>query len=78
MEKSGEMGKKELGFAVFCVENIAEYLGISGADAYVLLTDGGNILDNYIIQYYDTLHTQGREYITNDIIECMKKEGVLS
>ena len=71
------MNKNELDFAVFCIENIAEYLNVNGADIYAMLTVQSNILDDYIVQYYDALHTQGKEYIVNDIIEYMKKEGLI-
>ena len=35
-----------------------------------------DLLYQYIFQCYDVLHTQGKEYIVNDIIELMKKKGV--
>ena len=71
------MDKKELDFAVFCIESIAEHLNMDGADVYRLLTADSAILDDYIVPYYETLHTQGKEYIVNDIIEYMAKEGLL-
>jgi len=71
------MNKQELDFAVFCIESVAEYLDMNGAEIYKLLTEKNNMLDDYIIFGYDALHTQGKEYIVNDIIEYMKKQGVL-
>ena len=71
------MTKEELFFAVFCIENIAERLDIGGDDAYQLLAVQSTVLDEYIIPYYDALHTQGKEYIVNDILALMKKEGLL-
>ena len=71
------MDKKELDFAVFCIESVAEYLNMNGADIYNLLTKKSNMLDDYIVFGYEALHTQGKEYIVNDIIEYMKKEGLL-
>jgi hypothetical protein len=70
------MTRIELDFAVFCVENIAERLNMNGAEAYELLT-AGNILDGYITAHYDALHTQGKEYIVDDIVELMEREGML-
>jgi hypothetical protein len=72
-----ELNGNTLLFAVFCVESIAERLEMSGTDVYKLLTKDNNILDTYIIEFYDTLHTQGKEYIVDDVIELMRKEGVL-
>jgi hypothetical protein len=71
------MNLDELEFAIFCIEGIAERLGISGGEAYCLLSDDSDILDDYIIKYYDPLHTQGKEYIVNDILELMQKEGII-
>jgi hypothetical protein len=71
------MTKKELDFAVFCVESVAERLGICGAEMYEKLTSDCDILDGYIIEHYDILHTQGKEYIVNDIIELIERGGLL-
>ncbi|MCL2052396.1 MAG: DUF3791 domain-containing protein [Lachnospiraceae bacterium] len=70
------MNKKELDFTVFCIENIAERLNKNGAEIYRLITGENNILDDYIIPNYGTLHTQGKEYIVNDIIEYMENKGL--
>ena len=71
------MTDKELDFTVFCIENIAERLGKNGVEVYELLTKDSRILDDYIVPGYEPLHTQGKEYIVNDIVEYMKKEGVI-
>ncbi|MCL2496170.1 MAG: DUF3791 domain-containing protein [Clostridiales bacterium] len=71
------MNKNELDFAVFCIESVAKQLDISGSDVYGLLTINSKILDDYIIPCSDVLHTQGKEYIVSDIIEYMRREGVL-
>ena len=70
------MNTKELEFAVFCIENGADELGLTGAEIYRFLTEKSGILDDYIIPSYDTLHTQGKEYIINDIIEYMREKGL--
>ena len=51
------MQKKELDFAVFCIENIAGHLKMNGAEVYRLLASDSDILDEYIIPYYETMHT---------------------
>ncbi|GHT36198.1 hypothetical protein FACS189427_07360 [Planctomycetales bacterium] len=71
-----QMTGRKLEFAVFCIEGVAERLKISGQDAYSVLTQSSDILDNYIIANYDVLHTQGKEYIVDDIIECMRNSAV--
>jgi len=67
---------RELEFAVFCIENIAEALGKPSDAVYRALTGRGDILNQYIVPSYDVLHTQGREYIVNDIREVMEERGV--
>jgi hypothetical protein len=71
------MDTKELEFTVFCIENIAERLELTGDEIYKLLTDKSDILDNYIIPSWDTLHTQGKEYIVNDIVDYMREKGLI-
>ena len=71
------MNTKELEFAVFCIENVSEQLGLTGKEIYNLLTENCDILDSYIIPSYDSLHTQGKEYIVNDIIDYMREKSLL-
>jgi len=72
------MDRKELAFAVFCIEYVAEKLKINGDEAYKLLAEKSDILDNYIIPCFDVLHTQGKEYIVNDLIEVMQEKGLVA
>ena len=67
---------QELEFVIFCIENIAEKLKKKADQIYVELTEKSNILNDYIVPEYEMLHTQGKEYIVNDIIEVMKERGV--
>jgi len=69
--------RKELEFAVFCVESVAEKLGKTGNEVYNMLTEKSDILDSYIIPCYNVLHTQGKSYIVNDILDYMKEEGLV-
>ena len=67
---------RELEFAVFCIENVADALGKPSDSVYRALTGEGDVLNQYIVPSYDVLHTQGREYIVNDIREVMEERGV--
>jgi len=71
-----EMTPEQSFFAVFCIEAISDELGITGDKVYKMLTEESDILDSYIIPFYDTLHTQGKDYIVNDVIEIMNKRGI--
>ena len=70
------MNKKELEFSIFCIENVSEHLGLKGNDVYKLLSEKSDILDNYIIPCFDALHTQGKEYIVNEIADIMREKGL--
>lgn len=70
------MDAKELEFSVFCIESLAERLDMPGEDVYVLLSDDSDVLDDYIVKSYDALHTQDKEYIIDDILECMRERGL--
>ena len=67
---------KELEFAIFCIESIADKLKMDAEWVYGLLTEKSNILNGYIVPEYEILHTQGKEYIVDDIIEVMKERGI--
>jgi len=71
------MTENEQEFAIFCIENLAEKLGVGGEVVYKMLTRDSDLLDTYIVPNYAALHTQGRDYIVNDLAELLKKEGVL-
>jgi len=74
---SVKINKKELDFAMFCIESVSEHLGANGADIYTKLNNESDLLDEYIIKNYDALHTQGKEYIVEDIVDIMRKEGLV-
>ena len=74
---SESVNEKQLGFAVFCIENVAAHLDINGRDVYAKLVDS-DILDEYIIANYEALHTQDKDYIVADIVEYMAEKGLLT
>lgn len=67
---------RELEFAVFCIENVAEKLGVDAEKIYKKYAEESDILSGYIIPEYEVLHTQSREYIVDDLLEVMKEKGV--
>ena len=77
MGKQSAMSPEQSFFAVFCIEALADELGTTGDKVYKMLTDKSDILDEYIVPCYGSLHTLGKEYIVSDIIDLMKKRGVL-
>ena len=67
--------KKELRFSIFMLYSLADKWKISPAKVYKILNLTG-ILDNYIIKCYDVLHTQGKEYLVEDITDYVREKGV--
>lgn len=65
-----------LNFTMYCISSVARALGISQRDVYHTMCRGG-IIDGYIVPCYDTLHTFSREYIVDDLVDLMKRKGVL-
>ena len=67
---------KELEFAVFCIENVAARLGVKGEVIFQAFTEKSDILNGYIVPEYESLHTQSREYIVDELLDVMKERGV--
>ena len=67
---------EELEFAIFCVEQVAARLKVGAELVYKAFTEQSDILDGYIIPEYETLHTQGKDYIIDELLEVMEERGV--
>ena len=57
-------------FVCSCIESVAEHLNCKASEVYKRMENVGLIHD-YIISCYDTLHTESRENVTNDMIETL-------
>jgi hypothetical protein len=66
---------KELEFSIFILYSLAEKWKKIPVEVYKILNSTG-ILDNYVIGCYDVLHTQGKEYLVEDITEFVREKGV--
>lgn len=71
------MQEYQLDFITYCVGNLADRLKMSASQVYKLLRSSG-VLDDYIIPCYDVLHTFGKEYIIDDLVDMLKKKGALA
>ena len=67
--------ERELSFSIYMIYSLANKWNKSPVDVYKILNTTG-ILDDYIIACYDTLHTQGKEYLVEDITEYVREKGV--
>ena len=70
------MNQEQLEFVLYCVEALAEDLGRDTVDVYEMLKNCG-VLYGYVVPLYDILHTQGREYIIEDIRDVISEKGVV-
>ena len=68
--------KKELSFSIFMLYSLADKWKMSPAKVYKILNSTG-ILDNYIIKCYDVLHTQGKEYLVEDITDYVREKELM-
>lgn len=61
-------------FAVYCIENTAARLGCAGYDVFLELqsTDG---IKNFLYPSYPALHTQGKEYIVDEVLEYIYRHN---
>lgn len=71
------MNSDQLYFTTFCIGSLSEALGMRQPEVYRRLRASGILMD-YIVAGYDVLHTFSREYIVEDLIDLMRKRGVLS
>ena len=66
--------ENELEFSTFIFYSLSDSWNTSPADVYKVLNSLG-ILDGYIIEAYDVLHTLGKEYLVEDIADLVNDRG---
>ena len=69
------MSKESFSFVIYMIHACANQWGKVPSDVYKLLQQTGCI-DNYLVPHYDILHTQGTDYIVEDINEYLGIRGV--
>ncbi|MBQ6347928.1 MAG: DUF3791 domain-containing protein [Clostridia bacterium] len=70
------MNKDSMAFVVYMIHRCANQWGISPAAVYRKLKESGCIED-YLVEYYDVLHTQSSAYVLNDIEQYLRNRGIL-
>lgn len=60
-----------MAFVATCIETTARWLGISYKEVYQRMKRV-NLIEQYILPHYETLHTESRENLAEDLVECMK------
>lgn len=69
------MNSNVVEFVTFAIGSVAEKLSKSPAVIYRLFKQE-DIIDGYLVPAYDVLHTFGRQYLVEDILELLKEKGV--
>ena len=64
--------KRILAFVATCVEATARTLNISYKEVFTRMMSLG-LIDNYIFPNYEVLHSESRDNIVKDLIECMQE-----
>lgn len=64
--------QRETEFVIFCIENTAIRLGVSGAEVYRQL-EHSNGISQFLYPSYPALHTQGKDYIVDEIIHYLAR-----
>ena len=61
-----------LAFVATCIEATARSLGVPYKEVYSRMKKL-DMIEKYIYPNYETLHTESRENIVKDMIECMER-----
>ena len=69
------MDKNILEFLTFAIGCVAERLQKSPAEIYKVFKQA-NVIAGYLVPAYDVLHTFGRQYLVDDVLDFMKEKGV--
>ncbi|BDR65766.1 DUF3791 domain-containing protein [Clostridium tetani] len=65
--------EKILEFVSFCIENFKIKFNMKGRDVANLFYENG--ITDFLIDNYDMLHTQGKEYILSEIELFLQNRG---
>lgn len=57
-------------FVSSCIEAAARVRGCPASEMYLRMKRVG-LIEKYIWEFYDVLHTQSREYVTEDVLKTL-------
>ena len=76
-QRRSVLSKEQLEFATYCIGNLSRRLGLTQPQTYRMLADSG-VLEGYIVAGYDVLHTFGKEYLLDDLVDVLRERGYLA
>lgn len=74
---TGNYSDDELRFVIFCIESLAEEMDVDPIIVHDALAKESDIVDQYIVPCYETLHTQGKAYIVENLKEVMAERRIV-
>lgn len=69
------MNENILEFVTFAIGSVAERLHKSPAEIYHIFKQTG-IISGYLVPAYGILHTYGRQYLVDDMLDVMQEKGI--
>ena len=75
MQKVKIMNKDSFAFVIYMIHACAQKWKMLPSEVYKKLQDSGCI-DQFLVPHYDILHTQGTEYIVENINDYLSARGV--
>lgn len=67
---------KKLEFILFCMDFVAKAVNQPPESIYQKLKESG-LLQDYLIENYEILHTLGKDYLVTNIIQIMQERKLL-
>ena len=69
---AGQWTEEQLHFAVLAIEAAAKKMNVSPSEMQQRLS-AQNLIESYIVKYYDVFHTMSLEHVAEDTIEALLK-----
>lgn len=75
MTKDNAMDARTLEFVTFAIGSVAERLQRDTSDIYRIFKKL-NVIGGYLVPAYGVLHTYGRQYLVDDLLDFIQEKGV--
>lgn len=62
-----------LAFAASCIEGAARRLGV-GSAAMAARMRRAHVIEDFVLPFYEELHTESREHVTNDVVDYLLRK----
>lgn len=69
------MNRDETEFVIYIINEVANIKGLSTSRVYKAMKET-ECINEYLLPFYDVLHTLSSENVADDVIEFIEKRGV--